>query len=288
MSFRNIGEIVDAENNGQYYYTIVRKQPAASPTLGVWNDLTPSPGSPSPFYYASAPLEAVQMKRSVQGGINHGPPVYPAQKVIKSICSFGRTAGWTNVVFYVCDYLMYYPFFDENDTEPQVMINNVSLPRHVDGKGVMILPVSVGSRTGGQTFRVTYTNQDGISGRVSKLTYQNDSPAVYSVMASSTGSSTNFADPFVCLQPGDTGVRSIESVQMISGSDTGLMTFVLVKPIATHFMLDSLSPSETDFAIMQGGKMPVIEDDAYLGLLCKSNQSYSGISGYHEFKFLYN
>ena len=288
MSFRNLGDIVDAENNGQYYYTIVRKQPSASPTINVWHDLTPSPGSPSPFYYASTPLEAVQMKRSVQGGINHGSPVYPAQKVLKSICSFGGTTAWSNVVFYVCDYLMYYPFFDENDIDPQVMVNNVSLPRYTDGKGVMILPVSVGSRTGGQTYQVTYTNQDGAGGRLSKITYQNNSAAINSIMASSTGSSTNFANPFVDLQAGDTGVRSIESVQMISGSDTGLMTFVLVKPLATHFMLESLSPNETDFAIMQGGKMPVILDDAYIGLICQSNQGYTAVNGYHEFKFLYN
>lgn len=288
MSFRNTADIVDAENNGQVYYTIYRKQPAISPVQNVYHDLTPAPGFPSPFYYASSPLEAVQMKKSANGGINHGPNVYPGQKVLKSIVSFGGNQSWTNVTFILCDYLMYYPFFDENDTSVQYMINNVSLPRYTDGNGVMILPVSVGSRTGGQTYQVTYTNQNGVSGRVSKLTYQNNSSAINSIMASAAGASTNFTSPFVPLADGDTGVRSIESVQMISGSDTGLMTFVLVKPLATHFVYDSLAANETDFATMYGGRLPVIEDDAYLNFVCLANGSYSGVSIYHEMKFLFN
>ena len=288
MSFRNIADIVDAENSGQLYYTVVRKQPSASPTTNVFHDLAPSPGNPSPFYYASTPLESVALRRSVHGGINHGPNVSPKQKVLKSVCAFGGTTAWSNVTFYLCDYLLYYPFFDENDIDPQAMVNSVTLPRYTDGKGVMILPVSVGSRTGGQTYQITYTNQDGVSGQLSRIMYQNNSAAINSVMASPSGSSTNFSSPFVSLAQGDTGVRSIESVQMISGSDTGLMTFVLVKPLATYFLSDSLAPNETDFALMQGGKMPIIEDDAYLNLVCMSNGSYTAINVYHEMKFLYN
>lgn len=69
----------------------------------------------------------------------------------------------------LCDYLLYYPFVDMSIAggEFQPMVNDTaSLTRYTDGEGVQIMAVEVASQIGSSQFYVTYTNQDGVAGRV--------------------------------------------------------------------------------------------------------------------------
>ena len=72
--------------------------------------------------------------------------------------------------------------------------------------------------------------------------------------------------PFVGLQDGDSGVRSIDSVFMID-ADVGLMTFILVKPLGTSVIREITAPVEKDY-FMEAGVIPRIYDDAYLSFIC--------------------
>jgi len=67
------------------------------------------------------------------------------------------------------DYLLYYPSIDDGTLDEQVMDNTVTLPRYTDGKGVQMMAITTGVRTGGQTFQVKYTNSDGVAGRLSSI-----------------------------------------------------------------------------------------------------------------------
>jgi len=60
-------------------------------------------------------------------------------------------------------------------------------------------------------------------------------------------------------------VRSVQSVTYLT-SDVGLMALVLVKPLASFGLYDITAPVEVDF-LVERGIAPVIEDDAFLGLL---------------------
>jgi hypothetical protein len=96
----------------------------------------------------------------------------------------------------------------------------------------------------------------------------------------------NFAQgPYLTLQTGDTGVRSIESVTMQT-ADTGVFALVLVKPLATTQIREQTAPVEVDF-ILDRSISPVIEDDAYLNFVCLPPASLSGqqIMGLMKFAF---
>ena len=80
---------------------------------------------------------------------------------------------------------------------------------------------------------------------------------------------------FLPLQQGDTGVRSVESVQCVLGTDVGLFTMVLVKPLCDISLREITAPMEIDFYLDRGASMPVIEDDAYLGFITMPNSSLS-------------
>jgi hypothetical protein len=284
--FNSVRSLVDAEvNEGNFKLSSFRKAPVQVTTQGLWFDLSMSPGNPAPQYYAASPLTSVQMKYSSDGGLFHGPAA-TGSKHLRELCLTSTSATGLPAPFILCDYLMFYPFIDEGTTDEQALTNSVTLPRYTDGKGVQVMAVSVAGRTGGQTFRFTYTNSDGLAGRISQTVLQNTATAIGTIVTSNNA--TNGAcGPFIGLQSGDSGVRSIESVQMISGPDVGLFTLVLVKPLETYQMYEQTAPAEKD-SFRDQFEAPRIYDDAYLNFLCMPNGSLSGVAFNGYFKTVWS
>ena len=253
-----------------------RKSPVQATTAGLWFDLSMSPGNPVPQYYAASPMVSILMKQSTDGGFYHGATT-GTTKYLKSFLSMSNSATGLPMPMILCDYLMYYPFVDEGTTDEQFMTNSATLSRYADGKGVQVMAVSVAGRTGGQTFRFTYTNSDGVAGRISQTVIQNTATAIGTIVTSAVTPAAASCGPFIGLQRGDSGVRSIESVQMISGADVGLFTLVLVKPLITTQLLEQTAPTEESLFI-EKGSVPEIKDDAYLNLIAMPNGSLSGVS----------
>lgn len=254
-------ELVDAENNGQTNFASFRKSPSGVNSSGSWYDWSMFAGNPSPQYYASTPLISVAMSQSSDGGLRHGRNVSPQSKFLRSI---SVTSGSVLPVMpaVICDYLLYYPFCPEDSFDVIELDNSQAITRYTDGDGVQIMLVSVSGRTGGTTMRLTYTNQDGVAGRVTQtVTMQN--LALNGAIANSASTNQGFIVP---LQQGDTGVRSVESYQFLTGPDIGLFTIVLIKPLATFYLREGGCPTEKDF-LLESKCMPKIEDDAYLNIL---------------------
>lgn len=281
MSFRSIGDITTAINDGKVREYMSRKVPIAASTAYKWFDLSMSPGNPPPKYWFDAtPLVAKAIYQSTDGGLYHGPNVSPSNKYLKKLTLTNNTSiggSSTPCLFYIMDYLLYYPTIDDGVTDPQVMDNTVTLPRYTDGKGVQMMLVTTGTRTGSQTFTVSYTNSDGVSGRTTPLcTFNAD--AYVGAIATHNNQNTaaiNVGGPFLPLQDGDSGVRSVQSFTM-NGVDVGLSSLLLVKPLATISMSQyvtvgtvSVYPVEKDFLI-QELSLPRIYDDAFLGMIIKS------------------
>lgn len=285
MAFNNLKELVDAEVDGQSWYTTWRKSPSQVTTIGIWFDLSMSPGSPVPQYYAASPLIAAPMSYSDEQGLNHGRNVAPATKHLKRVTVMTSTATALPMPMMVCDYLLYYPFIDEGTTDEQALDNTLGLTRYTDGEGVQIMAVSVAGRTGGQSFFVNYTNQDGVSGRISQTVIQN-AVSVNGSIVTSDRAVANARGPFIPLQAGDTGVRSIESVTML-GADVGLFSLVLVKPLAQLSLRGIDAPVEADYFTMFG-QLPTIEDDAYLNFLACPSGSLAATALHGDLTVVWN
>jgi hypothetical protein len=165
----------------------------------------------------------------------------------------------------LCDYLLYYPSVDDSVLDEQIMDNTVTLPRYTDGEGVQVIAVSVAGRTGNARFYFTYTNSEGVSGRVSQTVYQNSSSALGTLQANLQPTNSS-ASPFIGLQSGDSGVRSIDSLVMLD-ADVGLMTLILVKPLGTTIIRGIDAVTEKDY-FLEAGLVPRIYDDAYLSFIC--------------------
>lgn len=276
MGFANIKQFAVADEAGQVWVTQFRKAVAsAATTTGAWIDYTYFAGSPSANFYASAPSEAAVVEAA--RGI-YVPSVAPATQHLANLKLMSAASAVTSTTngrqrIALCDYLLYYPFIDTDAVgEEQLMGNTVSLPRYAGGQ-VIAVAQSASSALGRFTFN--YTNQDGVSGRIS----QNNFTFIVAgggqiVGASGAGASYN---PFLYLQAGDSGVRSIESVTM-SQAGGGLMALVIVKPLLMHHVtqecrrttsgnLESYGACDEFMSVIHAAGAPKIEDGAVLGLL---------------------
>lgn len=265
MAVKNVAQLVAAYEAGQSHYRTWRKVPTQTTASGIWFDLSMSPGNPVPNYYAATPLVAIGLARSTDGGLDHGPAASPAVKYLRRFMAMTQTATAAPLPILLLDYLMYYPFVDMSVVDVQPLTTSIALPRYPTGEGVQMMAVEVASQVGGSQFYVTYTNQDGTTGRQSQTVTCN-TQVVNGTIITSAPTTAGCRGPFIPLQDGDTGVQKIESVTFLTG-DVGLISLVLVRPIASASIYDTTAPAEKDY-LLDHGIMPVIADDAYLNMIC--------------------
>lgn len=277
--FRSIAEYVAADDLGRWNISQFRKvvASAATPTSG-WVDYSYFAGLPTANFYASAPLVAAVLEASK--GI-YVPSVAPMKQFIKSLTVMSGAASATTTTnqrqaLMLCDYLMYYPFIDTDAIgEEQIMENPITLPRYESGL-VMAVAQSAASTVG--QFTMNYTNQNGTPNRVSQNTFTLGTLSGGGQIASTGLSSAGF-HPFVALQLGDTGVRSIESVTFTAPGG-GLMAMVIVKPLLRHVVtqecrrttssvFDSFGAADEVLSIIHGQQMNQIMDGAVLNFMAQ-------------------
>lgn len=288
MTFSSITQLADAQIERSKYLSF-RKVPAVITGAGTWYDYSMSPGNPTPQYYAAAPLTAQTLARSTDGGIHHGGNVSPLSKYLRKLTLMSVAAAGVPQRVYVLDYLMFYPFVDMGTPDSQAMTNVQTLPRYTTGAGVEIMAVLVAPHgLAGDTFFVTYTNQDGIAGRVTPLHSMSTAISVNGTILTTQQTGADRFGPFMTLQSGDTGVRSIEAVQCTAGTDVGLFTLVLVQPLAEMTVRGIDAPTEKDFYLEAGGKLPRIVDDAYLNFITCPNGSLTGVPLFGDATFIWN
>jgi hypothetical protein len=233
--FNNVAAWANAVDAGKTHVTTFRKTAASAATVANdFIDYTYFAGNPPANFYASAPLEAAFVE-SIRG--IYVPTMTGTDKqFIKSVSAMSLASGATSTTaqnqrHLLCDYLMYYPFIDTDAVgELQEMVQTVSLPRYTSGK-VMAVAQSAASAVG--QFTMTYTNQDGVAGRVCQNTFTKIVSGG-GALVSSTTNVVGGSQPFLQLQLGDSGVRSIESVTFTAAGG-GLLALVIVNPLM-HFL----------------------------------------------------
>ena len=271
--FLNARDVADAQDAGRYTYSSFRKMPTQTTGAGVWFDLSMSPGNPAPNYFIGSPNAFVPMAQSTDGGLRHGGNV-GTKKHLRKLMALSTVT--TPISGRLLDYLGFYGFVDESVTDEQFMDNTVGLTRYANGKGVMLMPVVVAGHTGGQPFTVKYVNQDGVSDRITQKAVMGTQVTNGTILHSQrAGTAYVNNGPFLTLQAGDTGVRSVQSVTIGGVGDVGLFALVLVKPLATFSPFGSNSATEVDY-LVDTPTIPEIQNDAYLNLIVMPNGQIAG------------
>ncbi len=283
MSLKNVSDLAKSIDDTSRYFSF-QKKPTQTTASGIWFDLSMSPGNPNPNYYASAPLIGQNMSLSNNGGIYHGLGVYPKEKYLHRLMIMTPNSTAINMRLMMLDYLAYYPFIDESVTDEQVLDNSqVLITRH--SEGVQAIAVVVAGQTGGQSFSIRYTNSEGVENRISQTVVMN-TQAINGTLLNTAPATVGCSGPFIPLQTGDKGIRTIDGVTINGIGDVGLFTLVLVKPIADITLHEITAPTEVDY-FREFGKLPVIKDDAYLNFISlpTGTLASTNILGLAEFNY---
>jgi hypothetical protein len=263
MSIRNTKRYTDAMQNGQITIGHFRKVPGLASTAGCWTDVGMAAGNPPPNYYASTPLVASVLDG--WRGIYHGDNKSPLEMYLSEVMLVTPTAAMVGI-YRMMDYLLYYPFVDLDDTDPQTDFNNsITLPRYTNGTGVMAMLVAQAPTVGAGQFTFTYVNQNGDT-RTSPINYCTTSGMNMGTLLTMQPASAGGRGPFLILAEGDTGIRQILTFTN-SVSNGGLGAIVLVKVLADYFINEINTPVEASFPNMQPGP-PRIYDGAFLNFIC--------------------
>lgn len=262
-----------------------RKVPSQANSAGGWVDLAMAAGNPVPFYYASSPL--VSAAPSQEDGIWHGNNVSPSSKHLAKMCALSTSANAVPLVGILCDYLLYYPFIDMDSTDEQTLTNSVSLPRYADGAGVQAFLVAQGSYVGGQAFTINYTNQSGVAGRVSQSVVTNNSTFTSTLVNAGIAAVANGRGPFIPLQDGDTGIRSVQSITFLAPNG-GIAALVLCVPLVNFNLRAITSPSEICY-LSDRPELARVYDGACVNMIAMApTGSLSGVPIFGELTFIWN
>lgn len=276
MGFANIRAFVAADEAGQTWITGFRKLLASPVTpTGAWVDYLYAGGSPAANFYASEPLVAAVLDPDKGLRIPEVPEsdlfLHRLNMMVSAASATAATAR--NQPFMLADYLLYYPFIDTDAVgEEQLLDNTVAIPRYSGG---LVIPIAQSASSAVGQFTMNYTNQDGTAGRTSQNTYTL-ATMTGGGQVLSTGQSAAGSVPFVGLQSGDTGVRSIESVTFAAAGG-GLMCLLIVKPLLTGILpqecrrttsgnLESYGSAIQYDMILHQARAPKIEPGATLGI----------------------
>lgn len=254
MGFSSFSDIDPAK----IHYGIWRKVLVAANVAHSWYDDSMIGPEPITNLYAAEPLAAAIMNGSK--GIRHWQSHSSHTEHLLEWTMFGQGGSDGPMTFNLIDIAMYYPFIDCDSGDEQILDNTLSLTRHATGAGVRAYIVCQQTGVGNGAYTISYTNQDGVSGRTSSGNVL--LPSAVSQLLTSPHVAAGAHVPFIPLEGTDIGMRSIDSITWTTPPG-GLAAIVMCKPIASMLQSETTSYSEKQFH----PRFPVIDNSAYLTIL---------------------
>lgn len=246
-------------------------------TAGMWYLLSQTGGNPtaSSIFGTGTNLAFQQLldTTATAAGILHGGDVTSFKTLVNG-SAFSAAATTMPAVFMLVDMLGFYNITSVTTTGAQTMNNTVTLPnrdRTGTGNGVGVQAIIVPSTVMGAatpTITLTYTNAAGTGSRTTPsspaLPTGNSAAAVTNIIYSGTG--VGKYGPFIPLAAGDTGIRSVQSINLSVSYVSGVLNLILCRPLAYFPMTTVGVACERDF-LNQIPSLPRIYNGACLAWL---------------------
>lgn len=268
MPFTSMDDIISEITNGKFTRVDFNKiTGAAAYTAGRWYDFSALNGFPVANTFAGTALNWTSCNETLGNGTNifgiqHSGNVSPDTKHIMNVSAITAVATGVPAQLMLVDLQGYYPGINMNVATSQTLVGTPTL-RYANGAGVRAYLVT--NTTTGATahnLSVSYTNQAGTSGRTLPVAVSCTASSI-APHISHSGTAANNYGPFLPLDSGDTGIRSVQSVQLSAASGAGTASLVLARPLLTLPLTAAGVASERDL-LNQLPSLPKIEDGACL------------------------
>ena len=291
MGFSSMDDLInESTTNGKFRRIDWNKNflPTTAAVAGEWHCLANGAGNPATatIYNTGTNLafQAVSDSTATAGGIQHGGNVSPDTKHILNASAFTASATVAPGVLMLVDMLGFYRVTTTTLNSVQTLDNTVTIPRHTSGAGVQAFlfannatPLGAGT----PTFTLNYTNSGGTAGRLTPAVLPVSKTAASNGLILYSGSAAGKYGPFMPLAGGDSGIRSIQSIQQSVTHTSGEYSIALCKPILTLPITTLGVAAERDL-VNQMPSMPQIVDGAclvwlwYSGANTPTNSSFFG------------
>lgn len=268
MAFSSLDDLISEISNGKFYRADWNKiTGAAAYTAGRWYDMSALGGTPVANAWAGTSLAWTPCDESTGNGtqifgIRHGGAVSTDTKHLLNASAITAVATGVPSQLMLVDMCGYYPGINMNASTLQTLTGTPTL-RYTNGVGVRAsLVITATSGATAHNLSMSYTDQDGNTGNTLPVTVSCTASAITPHITHS-GTAANNYGPFLPLSNGDTGIRSVQSVQLSAASGAGTAALVLYKPIMTIPLVAASIASERDF-LNQIPSLPQIKDGACL------------------------
>jgi hypothetical protein len=266
---RNLASFANASVKGAYHNAFFHKSSSPTASVGSWVDLSMGAGIPKYNAYVGGQATATPLVGVGNDGINIGR--LSGESYINTLMVQGVSTSLAPAFVQFQDYLMHYPLIDGDSLDLQEMDNTLTLPRYTSGKEVMAMLVCTTPMSADAVVEVNYTNQSGVAGRISQSRIV-ATPNVGTIISSSDLSAVaGRKSPYIPLANGDSGIRSVESVTLLSGAG-GFFALVLVKPL-THIQMLEFGVACEIVMPMQRAKPVKLEQGCYLNMIALVNNT---------------
>ena len=277
--------------DGKFYRADWQKSTFATTahTAGMWYSLFRGGGNPPADAIlgtgTNLAFQALTDATTNATGIQHGGAV-GGFKVLLNAAAQTAAATTAPCVLMLVDLLGFYPVTSVTTTGAQTLNNTVTLPRYTDGAGVQafITPSTVmGAAT--PSISIGYTNSASTAGRATPATLPigNTAAPVTQIVYSGTGAGK--FGPFMPLQAGDAGIKSVQSISLSASYVSGVLNLVLCRPLLTLPITTLGVTAERDL-INQLNSGPRVYDGACLAWLMLAGAATpvaAPLSGHLEF-----
>ena len=230
MALADFSALKQAHDNPAFYSTCKRRQNLArvsTPSFHWLSLLRNAALNGYPALLAADPSTSVALDNTSGIGIQH--PGVSGRPIISSLQTWQEDTGYRmGNSFMLADRLVHQGGLVGNVITLQTTnLPTAALTRHTSGVGVLAALTCYSSTSvisAPTTITVVYTNQNGTGGRTGYI-----GPLLTPTSQVWTAGLT----AFVTLQTGDTGVRSVESVQLdVAMAAAGNFGVTLYKPVA--------------------------------------------------------
>ena len=272
MAIQSIDQLVTALSAGQVArYDWNKITGAAAYAAGRWYEMASLAGLPVATTYPGTALTWVTCNESAGDGtsifgIPHGGNVSTSIKHILNMAAWSTAATGVPGTLMLVDIQGYYPGINMNANTAQTLLGTPTL-RYTDGAGLRMF-LAARATTGATAHNITYsyTNQAGTAGKVQPVTVAATASAIAPHIVHS-GTAANNYGPFLPLASGDTGIRSVQTVQLSAASGTAsTAVLVLCRPLAQITLSVAGLMTEKDL-LNQIPSLPQIIDGACLSFL---------------------
>jgi hypothetical protein len=244
---------------------------AAAYALGRWYNMAGLGGIPVATTWPGTALACVDCTDAAGDGTNkfgipHGGDVSTMIKHLITGAAWTTAAAGVPGTLYLVDVNSYWPGINMNVNTLQTLTGTPTL-RYANGAGMrMFLSALATTGATGHNLAYSYTNQDGTAGRTQPVTVACTASAIVPHIVHSGVAANNYG-PFLPLASGDSGIRSVESVQLSAASGTASTAVLVLCRMLAQITLSQVGlMTEKDF-LNQIPSLPRIPDGACLALL---------------------